>query len=85
MKFIIYIINWWPFFCNFVNFKSIGTKYAYFLQIGDKICIFPLFSSPQHVIWPYFAPGPGEGGGVSNRKYTPLVFYLYFCVSGGGF
>ena len=27
------------FFCNFVYFKSIGEKYAYFLTIGEKICI----------------------------------------------
>ena len=47
------------FFCNFVSFKSIGEKYSYFLSIGEKICNFPLFSSPlnnffpQHVILPF--------------------------------
>ena len=64
-------------FCNFVYFKSIGEKYAYFLPIGEKICISPLFYPlsiiffPQPVIFPYFSPG----GGGQTEKYTPLRYF----------
>ena len=68
--------------CNFVHFSQLGKKYAYFLPIGEKICIFLLFYIfsiiffPQPVIWPYFCP---QGGGGSNKKiYTPkLVSTIY--------
>ena len=56
-----------------------GIKYSYFLPLGEKICIFPLFLSlfnhffPQPVILPYFC---------QTEKYTPLhlhkVLFLYF-------
>ena len=62
------------FFAILVILSQLGEKYAYFLPIDEKICIFPPFFIPfqsffpQHVIWPYFCPSPARGGGGQNKK-----------------
>ena len=62
------------FFGNFVKFKAIGGKYAYFLPIGEKICIFPPFFIPFQS---FFSPNMVFGNIFANKqtkKYTPLQF-----------
>ena len=34
---------------------------------------FSIIFSPQHVIWPYFRPGMGEGGQTEKYKPLPII------------
>ena len=66
-------------FGNFVHFNW-GKKYAYFLRIGKKICIFTLFSSPfnhfvpQHIFWGVKQKNIHPCG--SSVQKNPIFFLL---------
>ena len=61
-----------PFFCNFVNFKSIGENMHTFYQIGEKICIFSPFLIPfQSFFSPNMIFGHIFARGSNIKIYTP--------------
>jgi len=59
------------FFCHFENLSQLGKKYAYFLSIGGKICIFPPhFQSFPNMLSGHILPPP-PWGRLNRKIYTP--------------
>ena len=72
------------FFDNFVHFKSIEEKkFAYFLQMGKKICILtPFLIHPLSIIFfPYYILFGHIFALPSNRKIYIPAFSLFFYFS----
>ena len=63
----------WIFFCNFVNFKSIGKKICILLTNLGKNMHFPPFVNPFHS---FFFSNMIFGHIFQTEKYTPLYYVL---------
>ena len=68
------------------TFHQLGEKYAYFLPIGEKICVFPpffipfqYFFSPNLLFGHIFAPHPrGNKPQTTIEKYSLKMRFQHF-------
>ena len=71
---------------NMHTFHQLGEKYAYFLPIGEKICVFPpffipfqYFFSPNLLFGHIFAPHPrGNKPQTTIEKYSLKMRFQHF-------